>query len=147
MVDHRIVSSAMNSNDDNDLPVHSLMYLPHDLRGMSLRRPTTYCSVRWRQTWPNHDELQRLTVDNKSSGRRARTLICYHTYLMYCVLCMICQSCSCCSTSFPRLASVSPDLRSASSSRIQARHGGFEIVEYSNVHIRSRIRIQIVYTI
>ena len=30
---------------------------------------TIFGSVSWRQTWPNHDNLRRLTVDSKSSRR------------------------------------------------------------------------------
>ena len=37
-------------------------------------------SVSWRQTWPNHDNLRRFTVDRKSSWHPATTLTCCHTY-------------------------------------------------------------------
>ena len=35
---HRLLSSAMRSNDDNDWPVHSLMLSLHDLRDLPLQR-------------------------------------------------------------------------------------------------------------
>ena len=65
MVTHRLLSSAIRSNDDNDWPVHSLMLSFHDLRGLFQRRLSS--SVPYSMTWPNHDNLRRLTIDNKSS--------------------------------------------------------------------------------
>ena len=39
MVAHRLLSSTMRSNYDNDWLVHSLIFLSlHDLRGLALRR-------------------------------------------------------------------------------------------------------------
>ena len=41
-------SSVMRSNDDSDWPVHSLMLLLHDLRGLPLRRlPSTVLCIRF----------------------------------------------------------------------------------------------------
>ena len=37
-VAHRLLSSAMRSNGDNDWPLHSLMVFLRDLRGSLLRR-------------------------------------------------------------------------------------------------------------
>ena len=55
----------MRTNNDNDWSAHSLMLSVHDLHGLPLRRlsSTVPCSmvvssVSWRQTWPNHDNLQ-----------------------------------------------------------------------------------------
>ena len=77
----------MRSNDYNDWPVHSLMFSLHDLRGLPLRRlpSTDPCSMifgisSWWQTWPNHDNLRHVRVDNKSSWYLARTLTFCHTY-------------------------------------------------------------------
>ena len=60
----------MHSNDDIDWPVHSLLFSFHDLRGLPLRRlpsavpcSMTFSSVSWWQTWPNHDNFWRLTVN------------------------------------------------------------------------------------
>ena len=68
MTAHWPLSSSMRSNYDIDWPVNSLMLSFHDLRGLHLRHlPSTVpcsmiiCSVSWRQTWPNHDNLRRLT--------------------------------------------------------------------------------------
>ena len=42
MVAHRLLSSVMCSNNDNDWPVHSLMLSHHELRGLPLQRlPST----------------------------------------------------------------------------------------------------------
>ena len=41
MVAHRLLSSAMRSDHDNDWPIHSLMLLLHDLRGLPLQRLTS----------------------------------------------------------------------------------------------------------
>ena len=68
----------MRSNYDSDWRVHSLILSIHDLRGLPLRRLgyhllfplVCFCSVSSQQTWPNHDNLQRLTVDNKSIRRQ-----------------------------------------------------------------------------
>ena len=65
------LSSDGSNNDDNDWPVHSLMS-HDDLRGLPLfiyhRRPSMSLNSisRW-QTWTNHDELRRWTVENKRS--------------------------------------------------------------------------------
>ena len=87
MVAHRLLSSAMRSNDDNDWSAHSLMLSLRDLRGPHPRQlPSTVPwsvildRIWWRQTWPNHDYLRRLTVDDKSFWRPGRTLTCCHTY-------------------------------------------------------------------
>ena len=47
MVAHRLLPSAMRSNDDSDRPVNSLMLSLRDLRGLPLRRlPSTVpCSM------------------------------------------------------------------------------------------------------
>ena len=37
MTAHRPLSSAMDSNDDIDWPVHSMVLFFHDLRGLALR--------------------------------------------------------------------------------------------------------------
>ena len=77
-----VLAGLLNNNDDPwlhrahwigaDLPFHVL----HDLRGLPLRRiPSTepcsmiVSSVWWRQTWPNHDNLRRFTVEiNKKAS-------------------------------------------------------------------------------
>ena len=81
------MSSAMRSCDDNDWPVHSLILSFHDLRGLPLRWVpcTVLCSMifgslSWQQTWPSHDNLRRLVVNNKISYRPARTSDCCQTY-------------------------------------------------------------------
>ena len=63
---HRRLSSATQSNDDIDWPVHSLMLSFHDLRGLPLRcHPSTepcsmiFGSVSCRQTRPNHDKFRK----------------------------------------------------------------------------------------
>ena len=46
MTTHRLLSSTMCSNDDIDLPVHSLMLSFHDLRGLPLRlRPIAQMAI------------------------------------------------------------------------------------------------------
>ena len=72
MVAHRPLSSAMHNNDDNHWLVNSLALSFRDLRGLPLRRLLSpvpcsmiFSSVSWRQTWPNHDNLRRLSDDNK----------------------------------------------------------------------------------
>ena len=75
MAAHRRLSSATRSNGDIDrLLVHSLMLSFHDLRSLPLRRLPSmepcsmiFGSVLWRQTWLNHDNSRRLTVDSRSS--------------------------------------------------------------------------------
>ena len=89
-----LLSSAMCSNDDNAWPVHSLMLSLRDLRSLTLQwLPSTvpccviFGSVSWQQTWPNHDNLWHLTVDNKSWWHLVRKLNCCHTYsFVFCSL-------------------------------------------------------------
>ena len=59
-------------------------------------------SILRRQTWPDHDNLLCLTVDNKSSWRAARTLTCWHKYSF--VLCSLYDMLS--QASYPRVAFV-----------------------------------------
>ena len=70
----RSLSTATRSTDFTDWPIHSLMVSFQVLRGLPLRRlPSTkrcgmiFDSVLWRQTWQNHDNLRRPTVDNRSA--------------------------------------------------------------------------------
>ena len=121
MASYRLLSSAMRSNDDVNWHVHSLMLSFHHLCGLPLwRLPCTvsccmiFGSVWWRQTWPNHDNLRRLTVDSQSSWRLVRILTCCHTFYAMCVLCQE-SSCSIC---FQRLGFASLDAPSTSSSQI-----------------------------
>ena len=58
--------SVMQNNDDNDHDVHSLVLSFHDLHGpprwwlpSTVPCSTILVSVLWRQTWQNHDNLQR----------------------------------------------------------------------------------------
>ena len=81
MTANRPMSSAMRSNDGIDWPVHSLMLSFHDLRSLPLQR------LPWRQTWPNHDSLRRLTLYSKSSWRPARISACCYAYSF--VLCSL----------------------------------------------------------
>ena len=60
VVAHRLLSSAVRINDDNDWPVHSLLLSLRDLHGIPVRR-MIFGSSYW-QMWPNHDKLRRLTV-------------------------------------------------------------------------------------
>ena len=87
MAAHRLLSTVMWSNDDIDWPVHPLTLFFHDLRGLLLRRLSStvpsnmiFSSVSWRATWPNHDNLRRLTVNSKSFWCPAKILTCCHTY-------------------------------------------------------------------
>ena len=47
MTAHRLLLSAMHSNDDIDWPVHSLMLFFHDLRDLPVRPPSSsiHCSI------------------------------------------------------------------------------------------------------
>ena len=74
------------------------------------RRPpsTVLCSmifrsVSWRQTWPNHDNLRRLTI-KVTDVRRIYWPVAVRT-LSFTALCMICQASSC-SICFRRLGFV-----------------------------------------
>ena len=120
MTAHWLLSSAMRSSNDIDWPVHSMMLTLRDLRGLPLRRiPSTvpwrtiFSSVTWRQTWPNHDNLQRFTVDRKKLLTSGEDIDCCHTYSFVVCSHMICQA-SACSICF-RKPSASPDRPSKSS--------------------------------
>ena len=76
-----LMSRTMGSSDDSDWHVHSLILFFHDLHGLRLRRPsstvpasTVFSGPSCRQIWPNHDNLQRLTVDSKTYWLSASTL-------------------------------------------------------------------------
>ena len=128
MVAHRRLSSARRSNDD--WSVHSLMLSFHDLRARPLRRlPSTescsiiFGSVSWRQTWPNHDNFRRLTVDSRSCWGPARILTCCQTYsFLSCSLYNMprCQA-SFCRICFQRPGCACPDQPSTSSSHTHTR--------------------------
>ena len=47
MVAHRLLSSAMRNNKDNDWPVHSSMLSLHDIIGLRLRRPPSTVPCSW----------------------------------------------------------------------------------------------------
>ena len=74
MAAHRLLSSAMCSNEDIDWLVHSLMLSLHDLRSLPLwRRSSTVprtmiigCVSRW-HTW-NYDNLRRLKPQTWSNA-------------------------------------------------------------------------------
>ena len=113
MTAHQPRSSAMHSNEDTDCPVHSPML-------SCLRRlpPTTvpcsmiFVSVSRRQTWPNHDNLWRLTV-KAPVVRRGYCPVAIHNRLYY-ALCTIWQA-SFCSIWLKKPRFASPDPQSASS--------------------------------
>ena len=48
-------------------------------------------SVSWRQTWPNHDNLRRLTVDSRNSRSPARIMTCCKTYSFVLWSLLICK--------------------------------------------------------
>ena len=73
-----VIRDAQQWRHRQSILFHSLMLSFHNLRGLPLRslrpavpcsRPMIFGSVSWRQSWPNHDSLRRLTVDIKSSWR------------------------------------------------------------------------------
>ena len=76
LVARRLLSSAMRSSDDGDWPVHSVMMPFHDLRGLSLRRPPSTVprtiDLLCLQTWPNHINLLRLTVETSETCERCQ---------------------------------------------------------------------------
>ena len=81
------LTSVVCSNDDNGWPIHSLILFTGDLSGLQLRRlpPTVSCSmiidsVSRQHTWPSHDNLRRLLVENESYWRPARISTGCHTY-------------------------------------------------------------------
>ena len=84
MTAHRSLSSAMRSNTTStglSIPWYYSSVIP------SSATTYIYCSMKyefwqasWRQTWPNHDNLRRLTVGSETPWRTARILTCCHTY-------------------------------------------------------------------
>ena len=92
---HLYVNKRKRSTKWIMLTVHSLKLSCHDLRSLPLwQLPSTvrcnliFGRVSWRQTCLNHDNLECLTLDSKSSWRPARMLTCCHSDL-FCILCMI----------------------------------------------------------
>ena len=108
-------SSAMCSNDDNNWPVHSLVYYHSMIYGFFLCNDyhLPFGSVSRQQTWQNNGNLWHLTVDKKNS-RHCLVII----YIpLFCVLGMIHQAYSW-STYFQSLGFAFPGLPSTSSSSI-----------------------------
>ena len=70
MVAHRLMSSVMHIKNDDDWPVHCLIFAIQDLCGSPSATTTIYCtiprsmifgSVPWRQIWSNHGSSPLLT--------------------------------------------------------------------------------------
>ena len=119
MVAHRLLSSVISSNEDDNWLVHSLMLPLHDLRGLRLRRllSTVPCSMilaayrddRHDRTMITGDAWQ-LTIKVNDVRRRYWPVTIH--ICSFCRLCVICQASSC-SFCVQSLGFLSPDPHAA----------------------------------